>query len=100
MLKYHTMNISSLKQDSRAIQYTSEIINETVLKNIKSLTISFGWGAAPRPRVSTDAISHKLINKRDISILFSTSLSKRVLELAIYSTKIIKNRFERGLDFI
>ena len=34
------------KQDSRAIQYTSEFVNESVLKYIKSVIICFGWGGS------------------------------------------------------
>ena len=33
------------KQDSRAIQYPSEIVNDTILKYIKTVIICFGWGA-------------------------------------------------------
>ena len=39
------------KQDSRAIQYMSEDVNDTVLKYIKSVIICFGWGAPTPPRL-------------------------------------------------
>ena len=36
----------SMIQDSRAIQYTSEVVSDTVLKYIKSVMICFGWGGS------------------------------------------------------
>ena len=59
-------------------------------------------GSRPRPRVSTDTKSYKLINKWNISKythkLQGTYLNKRVLEWVIYPTTSIKIRFGRGLD--
>jgi len=38
-----------IQQDSRAIQYTSEVVNYTVLKYIKSVINCFSWGAPHHP---------------------------------------------------
>ena len=37
------------EQDSQAIQYTSEVVNDTILKYIKTFITCFGWGSAPGP---------------------------------------------------
>ena len=49
--------VTKRQQDSRAIQYTSEVVNDTILKYIKTVIISLagggsahpGWGSAPDP---------------------------------------------------
>ena len=37
------------KKDSQAIQYTSEVVNGTIVKYIKTVIISFGWGVSSPP---------------------------------------------------
>ena len=49
---FNTLHICfsfNYKQDSQAIQYTSEVVHDTILKYIKTIIICFGWGGSAPP---------------------------------------------------
>ena len=82
------------EQDSRAIQHTSEVVNDKILKYIKTVIICFGWGASAPPDPlgwgsAPDPVflrcevpqTHKQVQYfKKYTILHSTSLSKRFLK--------------------